>query len=223
MNERWVCKRCFADNDESSVACHRCGLTRGAEASQADQQGWAAQGGGTGGAPVAQQPKQSGGWTRWIRFWWIPAVVIVLAVGYFTQARRTDTGEIDTGGTVSVDELRTGDCFNNSDDSELISQVDGIPCEDPHVYEVFALVTYDAPAFPTDQEMDTVFQKQCAPPFASYVGVPYADSELWGTMITPSEETWADGDRSFVCILHSAPDDENNLSDLTGSMQGANR
>ena len=228
MNERWVCKRCFADNDGTSVACQRCGLTRGAEASQADQQGWAAAqggaaGGGPGGPPVAEQ-KRGGGWTRWIRFWWIPAVVIVVAVGFFTQARRGDSGEINTGGTVSVDDLRTGDCFNNSEDEELISEVDGIPCADPHAYEVFALVTHDAPAFPSDPEMDTVFRERCAPAFASYVGLPYDESELFGSMITPSEETWADGDRNFICILFQ-PEEEDleAIALIEGSMEGANR
>jgi hypothetical protein len=219
VNDRWVCKRCFADNEESSAACHRCGLTRGAEASQADQQGWAAQG-----APPVVQQQQRAGWTRWIRFWWIPAVLVALAVGFLTQARRDDAGAIDTGGTVSVDELRMGDCFNSGEDEELISDVDGVPCEDPHHYEVFALVTYDAPAFPSDSEMDTVFREHCGPPFASYVGVAYDNSELYASMITPSEETWADGDRSFVCVLYEPEDDDPDaVALISGSMQGANR
>lgn len=223
MNERWVCKRCFADNEDSSVACHRCGLTRGAEASQADQAGWTAESGASGGAPVAQQTQRSG-WTRWLRFWWIPAVVIVVAVGFFTQARRGDSGEINSGGTVSVDDLRPGDCFSRNEDEDLISEVDGIPCGELHDYEVFALVTHDAPAFPTDPEMDAVFVNKCSPPFASYVGEPYETSALWGTMITPSEDTWADGDRSFICVLYQG--DEANpdvVVPITGSMQGANR
>jgi putative regulator of septum formation len=40
MNERWVCKRCFADNDETDSACRRCGLVRGSESTQADQTTW---------------------------------------------------------------------------------------------------------------------------------------------------------------------------------------
>jgi len=221
VNERWVCKRCFADNDDTNAACHRCGLTRGADASQADQAGWAAQPGAPVGAPVAKQ--QGGGWTRFIRYWWIPAVVIVVAVGFFTQARRGDSGEINSGGTVSVDDLRAGDCFNSGDE-DLISEVNGIPCSEVHDYEVFALVSYDAPEFPSDAELDAVFTDRCAPPFSSYVGEPYDTSELWGTMITPSEDTWADGDRAFICVLYQGdPDNPDNVVPVTGSMQGATR
>ena len=42
MNERWVCKRCFADNEASSGACVKCGLTRGAESSESDRAAWVA-------------------------------------------------------------------------------------------------------------------------------------------------------------------------------------
>ena len=62
MSDRWVCKRCFADNEEADSACQRCGLIRGADATQADQTGWAAAQPGAE-APPAEQP----GWRRWIR------------------------------------------------------------------------------------------------------------------------------------------------------------
>ena len=37
-------------------------------------------------------------------------------------------------------------------------------------------------------------------------------------MISPSEESWGDGDRSFICVLYDEDDPE-----LTESLQGANR
>jgi putative regulator of septum formation len=225
VNERWVCKRCFADNEESSAACHRCGLTRGAEASQADQQGWAGQAGGTGGAPVAQQ-QQGGGWTRWIRFWWIPAVVVVLAVGYFTQARRGDTGEINSGGTVDVTELQVGDCFDSPTDEDLISDVTGVPCDEAHAYEVYAVAEREAASYPTDDEFDTIFGELCVPAFESYVGASYEDSDIWASFITPSEDSWSDGDREYVCYLYEPvdPDDPAGATvELTSSLEGAGR
>ena len=93
MNERWVCKRCFADNDDAVGACHRCGLTRGAEATESDQTAWAA----------APQPTRGDGiLPQLLRYWWIPAIVIALAVGYFTTAQRGDTASMNS----RVDELR---------------------------------------------------------------------------------------------------------------------
>jgi hypothetical protein len=211
VNERWVCKRCFSSNEGTVGACARCGLTRGAESSAEDQQSWAAQAGV--GAPAAPQPA----WRGLLRYWWIPALAIFLAVGYFTTARRGDDGSLSTAGTVSVDDLQVGDCFNSGDETE-ISSVDGRPCADPHQYEVFAIDRYEADSFPTDAEMEQVFYSVCDAPFASYVGVSYAESELWASMITPSEETWGSGDREFICYLH-----EEDESDITGSMRGSNR
>jgi hypothetical protein len=226
VNERWVCKRCFADNDDTNGACHRCGLTRGAESSEADQQGWAAQSGGaTGGSPVAKS-QGGGGWTRWIRFWWIPAVVIALAVGFFTNARRDDAGQINSGGTVDVTELQVGDCFDSPTEDELISDVAGVPCNEAHAYEVYAVADREAASYPTDDEFQVIFGELCVPAFESYVGAPYETSEIWANFITPSEDSWSDGDREYACYLYEPVDPDNPSGptvELTASLEGAAR
>jgi hypothetical protein len=209
VTERWVCKRCFADNDETNASCHRCGLLRGADASTADQAGWS--------AAAATATSEPPAWRRWIRFWWVPALAIVLLVGYLTTARRNDQGTLETAGNVSVNDLRAGDCFNSGDETS-ISDVDGVPCTEPHEFQVFAVATHEEPAFPSDAQMDGIFEEECIGPFEAFVGLAYAESALHGSMITPSEESWADGDRVFVCVLHDPGD-----ATLTSSMEGANR
>jgi len=211
VNERWVCKRCYAANDGSAGACVRCGLMRGAEATQVDQDTWAAQGRSTGGA----QP----GWQRWLRFAWIPVVAAVVIAGYITSARRGDDGALTTAGTVTVDELRPGDCFNTGDDETEIADVDGVPCTAAHAYEVFALASYEGDGtFPTEAEDDAIFQQICQPSFEAYVGEPYATSAIYGSMITPSADGWADGDREYICILYEPGNEQ-----LTESLRGAQR
>jgi hypothetical protein len=214
VNERWVCKRCFADNDDTTSACQNCGLVRGSEATEADKTGWAA---------ATAEAQQGPGWQRWLRFWWVPALVVVLAVGYFTAARRDADGAINTAGTVSVEELRVGDCFNASDEEE-IADVDGTPCDQPHDYEIFAVTSHDGGSYPTDNEMDVIFETTCIPAFESYVGVPYADSVIYASMITPSEGSWSDGDREFMCYLYEPTDDTltENVAQ-TASFRNANR
>ena len=212
MSDRWVCKRCFADNNEIDPACQRCGLIRGAEATPADQTTWATQGQA---AAATAEP----GWRRWIRFWWIPALIVALVIGYVTSARRGDDGSLASAGNVSVDELREGDCFNSADDAEEISDVDGVPCTEAHEYEVFALATYEGDGtYPPDSELEAIFTQVCEPEFEPYVGAPYATSEIYGSMISPSEESWGSGDRSFICLLY----DPNDPS-LTESLAGAAR
>lgn len=212
MNERWVCKRCFADNEESAAACTRCGLTRGAEVAEADRQQWASE---EQARAFAQADRPA--WQRWLRFAWIPIVGGAVLFGVLSAAPRGEDGSLTGSGSLSVDDLRAGDCFNTGEETE-ISDVDGVPCDEPHAYEVFAVVRHEAAAFPSDAEMDQVFQSRCVAPFEAYVDAPYATSEIYGSMITPSEESWSDGDRTFVCVLY---DPENEA--LTESLRGASR
>ena len=210
MNERWVCKRCFADNESTDSTCQRCGLLRGADATQADQTDWA--------EAASTEPARPAGWQRWLRYWWIPVLVVVLAGGYLFSARRGDDGSLTSAGTVSVDDLRVGDCFNSAFGTE-ISDVDGVPCTQAHEYEVLEVATWEGDGtFPADSRMDGIFLEICEPSFASYVGEPYETSAIYASMISPSEESWGAGDREFTCVLYD-PDD----TQLTESLRGAGR
>lgn len=190
-------------------------MTRGAEATAAEQAQWAT----AYGQPVSGHAAQQPAWRGWLRFWWVPLLGVVLLVGYLQSARRDEGGSLSSAGSVSVQDLREGDCFNAGDETE-ISEVDGVPCTEPHAYEVFASGESggEDDAFPSDAEMDAVFASICEPAFATYVGQEFAASELNASMITPSEETWEDGDREFICIA-SDPSDET----LTESLAGAGR
>ncbi len=115
MSERWVCKRCFADNEETDSACVRCGLLRGAEATESDQATWGSQPG-------------------------------------------------------------------------------------------------------TASQLDEIFLEICEPAFTAYVGEPYATSVFYGSMITPSDASWSDGDRAFVCLLYDPEQPQ-----LTESLRAAAR
>ena len=215
MTERWVCKRCFADNDETNSACQRCGLIRGAEATDADQAGWAAE------ASTAQARPADGGWRRWLRYWWIPAIVVALAVGYFTNARRGADGGITDGGTLQIADLRVGDCFDLTEATATeISEVDAKPCTDAHEYEMFHITTWTGAGetYPTDDEWVSFFLQDCTTGFADFVGRDYQTSELDFVPFTPTEEGWGDGDRVVQCAVVDPLDTE-----LTESLRNAER
>jgi hypothetical protein len=207
VNERWVCKRCFADNEGTVSACHKCGLIRGAESTPTDQADWSAQAqAAAGGAPP------QAGWTKWLRLWWIPALAVALVVGYFVSV-----------GTKAVDEIQAGDCFNVGDEVE-ISDVNSVACTESHLYEAFHVQDHQTSSFPTDPEMDAIFTSICSGPFETFVGTAYDDSALWATMITPSPSSFSDGDRGYICVLYEPdPDDPLDAVAVTESMQGSNR
>lgn len=211
MSSRWVCKRCFADNEDLNSTCQRCGLIRGAEATPADQATWTA----TQSTEPAVPSKE--GWQKWIKFAWIPVLIAVLAVGYFNSARRSPSGGLENAATIPVTDLQVGDCFNAADETE-ITEVAGVPCTHAHAYEVYHVADHHSSTFPTDAEMEAIFADLCVASFEAYVATPYATSEIYASMITPSESSFEDGDREYVCYLFDLADDT-----LTTSQRGAAR
>ncbi len=130
------------------------------------------------------------------------------------EAEATDEGEAtddpdDNGGngegeTVSVFDLDVGDCFNVDEDSEIIEEVELLDCDAEHFYEVFALVEHpadDDEEYPGEDELDDFAFNECEGEFEDYVGAAYEDSDYYITYLTPSEQTWAVGDREVVCVL----------------------
>lgn len=219
MTQRWVCKRCFTDNDGTVGSCQRCGMIRGSEVSDADRAAWAA----ASGTPNPMAASEEPAWRGLLRYWWIPALLIALAVGWFTAARRGDDGSLTSGGTVTVDDLRVGDCFDASDDVE-ISDVDGVPCAEPHDYEVFLVQERPGETYPTDAEFEEIFGSMCVPAFEAYVGSDYVSSALYAGFITPSQASWDDDDREYICYLYEpvSPTSTENVPQ-TGSAKGSAR
>lgn len=118
------------------------------------------------------------------------------------------------GEATSVFDLEEGDCFGAA--GEQVETVNVVDCEDPHIYEVYALVDYesDDDAYPGAEDVSAYADEQCEAEFEDFVGIDYESSRWYITSVTPSEETWADGDREIVCTLNL--EDE---SEVTGSAE----
>jgi hypothetical protein len=118
------------------------------------------------------------------------------------------------GEETSVFDLEEGDCFGAA--GEQVETVGVVDCEEPHIYEVFALVEYesDDDEYPGEEAVSAYADEQCEAEFEDFVGLDYESSRWFITSVTPSEETWADGDREIVCALNL--EDE---SEVTGSAE----
>lgn len=184
MNERWVCKQCFADNDGSAASCVRCGQQRNAELSQPET-GWTP-------AAAAAQPEQSEGLRRYARFAWVPVLAVVLVIGYLAAS-----------GQRALEDLAVGHCFN-APDGEEISEIERTDCDEPHAFEVVHVVDWPLSddVYPTVFEQNHFLSQECVPAFDAYVGKAFFDSELDLYLLTPSEQSWSDGDREFVCSAY---------------------
>jgi hypothetical protein len=121
------------------------------------------------------------------------------------------------GEQTSVFDLEVGDCFSAS--GQQVEFVGVVDCERSHVYEVFAVFDHeagDADSYPGDQEIQDYADAACQPEFETFVGTDYESSRWYITSVTPSEQTWADGDREIVCTLNLE-----DRSEVTGTAEGA--
>lgn len=120
-------------------------------------------------------------------------------------------------GEGAVSALRVGQCLHQPDASTAIEEVEVVPCDDPHDFEVFALVELPDGAYPGAAGTSDAAGPACTDRFAAYVGVEPSGSVLATGFLVPSEDGWEGGDRQVVCLLY-APDER-----LQGSMRATQR
>lgn len=95
-----------------------------------------------------------------------------------------------------------------------------VSCDEPHDVGVFALKLVGSELglnYPTSAMEEFAFFA-CLENFDAYVGRVYEDSILEITFLTPTSESWADGDRVITCALFRL-----DLQKMTGSMKESGR
>lgn len=101
--------------------------------------------------------------------------------------------------------LEVGDCISDQGvaegGSQSIGELPKVDCEEIHFAEVF--YTEDSPSevFPTSYINGWV--DICIEQFEEFVGLEYRLSEYQIATVTPTEETWLEGQRQLVCLLTS--------------------
>jgi hypothetical protein len=215
---RWVCLRCYESNDAALVSCAKCGLARGT--TPAAPEPGAADPGAPFGFPAAQpalQPSMLGRLLR--RFAWVPIVIVVALVGWWFSAGRDDTGAITRSGNMPIAEVRVGDCFDLKDpNADVIEEVDAKVCSEPHEYEMIFVGDMPGDTYPSVDAMDQFAYEACIPAFGSYVGLSYEQSRYDLTYVTPTEDSWNEGDHAVQCAAYDPANTE-----LTASLRGANQ
>lgn len=155
---------------------------------------------------------------------WVVGVLAVLVIGggvvaALETAQRGEGGAITRGGTLPVTELQEGDCFDDPEGDETkaeIYDVRAVLCAESHdneVYEAGSVPASTDATYPGDDELFQQVGRRCLQQFEAFVGTPYTDSILDITVVTPTAESWQDGDRGYICAVY----------DLTGPVQGSLR
>jgi hypothetical protein len=123
------------------------------------------------------------------------------------KADRKD-GAIAKAGKVSVFDVQVGDCLNPGEELGVaITDIEAVPCKDPHTHEVFALPEYpdkESDVYPGEDKLKTFADAKCLDAFGNYTGTDYLDSKQFFSYLQPSIKSWQEGgDRRIVCVIVS--------------------
>ena len=123
------------------------------------------------------------------------------------------------GNDVAANDVEVGQC-SNQDLTGSVGEIDTVDCEDSHTLEVFAVYDVEGNDFPGVEEITAEALEGCTGDrFEDYVGVPYAESDIFYDSLAPNEQTWNEADdRTVICFAVSS-----DRSATEGSVKDANR
>ncbi|MFE3164638.1 DUF4190 domain-containing protein [Streptomyces sp. NPDC059224] len=108
--------------------------------------------------------------------------------------------------------LSTGDCFDTPDGSlngDLVTDVTHVGCDDAHDGEVFATYDLKGADYPGDDASGETADRRCYALEDTYAfDLWLVPDDVAVYYFTPSEDSWAAGDRSVVCAFGSATEGE---------------
>lgn len=133
-----------------------------------------------------------------------PSVTVPPAGDGDEPAAASTTSPAGRTGPVAVSDLEPGMCFEDVGTGlNEVTEVPVVPCDAPHSNEVFALLEQPGDTFPGEEEIRGLADEGCHASFEEYVGAPFETSTLTSFPVTPTAESWAQGDRQVVCVLTS--------------------
>lgn len=87
--------------------------------------------------------------------------------------RDAETNEVTSVGSESAFSMNIGDCFNDEGESDEVSDLPVVPCDQPHDNEVVYITNLGEGDFPGDEVLGEQATQICVDQFESIVGVAY--------------------------------------------------
>ncbi|NMO01971.1 hypothetical protein HH308_12190 [Gordonia sp. TBRC 11910] len=145
----------------------------------------------------------------WISVGWVVVGLVVVGLSaVFNASSTSNTITAPTTSTIDVFSAKVsiGDCISSLDlsarDSSGASTVgdpDIVACSSAHHAEVFDKFTTTETTLPSDSEMERL-GNQCVEKLKTYSPASYSDPAIDVKYVYPLPRTWAEGDRTIVCV-----------------------
>jgi hypothetical protein len=135
---------------------------------------------------------------------WIALVVVIVTRGVPADVKRDANGVITRGGTLSLLQLRVGDCVDDLGDDAEVLALPMVPCTAPHQAEVYAIATLPDGAFPGDNGVETLSGDLCERELDQLEDLDpevLDDPGIGLTWFQPRREDWERGDRKVACLV----------------------
>ena len=102
----------------------------------------------------------------------------------------------------SVMHMRVGQCILLPEDKSATTAttLEKTSCTREHDAEVFAVASALDGDFPGTEALNRQAETDCISAFDAYVGSDYLTSTLDATWMIPTKDSWAQNDRSIVCL-----------------------
>lgn len=114
------------------------------------------------------------------------------------------------GEATSIYDVEAGDCIadettiSGSDNLITEDEVLVVDCNSPHREEVYEVAEMTETEIPADTDTDAwqdLGIDYCVDPFEAYTGESVLQSDYSYSFWHPSEGSWAQGDKEFVCLI----------------------
>ena len=134
--------------------------------------------------------------------------LLALPVAAAVTMGLTSCGLFSSETTTATKDLEVGQCYNTvskeSGGKNAVGEVTVVDCSKAHTYEVIAQTTFpdDVDTLPNEGAIKSLGEGFCqGEDFTTYVGVEASSSSYQIEYLSPSQDTWAKGDRLVTCVV----------------------
>ncbi|GAA1859693.1 septum formation family protein [Myceligenerans crystallogenes] len=131
------------------------------------------------------------------------------------EVTRDSEGQVTAETTTAPGAAQVGDCLGTIPQGTF-TELPVVPCDKEHRGEIYAEKKLPEGKFPGDKQVADEGNTFCKAEFATFVGMPFDESELYFVAFYPTKGSWAENDRLIQCVLEAE-------KPTTGTLEGAER